>query len=80
MTERDAFERVTTRPAVVLGLGGEVGTLAAGAGADLAALAWRPLAAPLRDTGGSERPGGAWEPVLTVRAGVVIRPDPGDAA
>lgn len=74
MTERDAFERVTTRPAAILGLGGEVGTLAPGAGADLAVLAWNPAAPPLNDTSGAERPGGVWESLLTVRAGAVIRP------
>ncbi len=73
MTERDAFARVTARPAAILGLGGEAGTLAPGACADLAALAWNPGAPPLRDTSGAERPGGVWEPVLTVRAGAVIR-------
>jgi dihydroorotase len=74
MSERDAFARVTTRPAAALGLAGEAGTLAPGTCADLAVLAWNPAAAPLRDTGGAERPGGVWEPVLTVRAGAVIRP------
>ena len=73
MTEADVFLRVTARPAAILGLGGEVGTLAPGACADLAALAWNP-AGRLRDTSGAERPGGAWEPVLTVRAGAVVRP------
>jgi dihydroorotase len=79
MTEGDAFERVTTRPAAILGLAGEVGTLAPGASADLAALSWNPAAPPLRDTGGAERPGGVWEPVLTVRAGAVVRPAPDGA-
>jgi dihydroorotase len=74
MTEPDVFRRVTTRPAAILGLAGEIGTLAPGACADLAALEWNPSAPPLRDTAGAERPGGAWEPVLTVRAGRVIRP------
>lgn len=73
MTEADVFQRVTARPAAIIGLGGEVGTLAPGACADLAALAWNP-AGRLRDTSGAERPGGAWEPVLTVRAGAVVRP------
>ena len=72
MTEPDVFLRVTTRPAAILGLAGEIGTLAPGACADLAALEWNPAAPPLRDTAGAERPGGAWEPVLTVRAGRVI--------
>ena len=66
----------TTRPAAILGLGREVGTLAPGACADLAVIAWDPAAAPLRDIDGAERPGGAWEPVLTVRAGAVVRPAP----
>jgi dihydroorotase len=77
VTECDAFARVTTRPAAILGLGGEVGTLAPGTCADLAALAWNAAAPPLRDTSGAERPGGAWEPVLTVRVGRVIRPPSG---
>jgi dihydroorotase len=74
MTERDVFPRVTTGPAAILDLGDEVGTLAPGACADLAALQWNPAAPPLRDTTGAERPGGAWESVLTIRAGAVIRP------
>jgi hypothetical protein len=32
--------------------------------------------APLRDTDGAERPGDAWAPVLTLRAGVVVTPAP----
>jgi dihydroorotase len=72
MPEREVFPRVTTRPAAILGLAGEVGTLAPGACADLVALAWNPVAPPLRDTSGVERPGGAWEPCLTVRGGVVV--------
>ena len=79
MTEPDAFARVTARPAEILGLGGEAGTLAPGAPADLAALAWNPAAPPLRDTSGAERPGGVWEPVLTVRAGTLIHPAPARA-
>jgi dihydroorotase len=74
MTEPDVFARVTTRPAAILGLAGEIGRLAPGACADLAALEWNPAAPPLRDTAGAERPGGVWEPVLTVRAGRVVRP------
>ncbi len=72
MPETEAFARVTARPAAVLGLAGEAGTLAPGAGGDLAVLAWNPAPAPLRDTAGVERPGGSWEPVLTVRAGRVV--------
>jgi dihydroorotase len=79
LAEREAFARVTVRPAAILGLAGEAGTLAPGACADLAALRWNPAAGGLRDTSGAERPGGAWEPVLTVRAGVPVGAD-GEAA
>jgi len=72
MTETDAWERVTRRPAQVLGLAGEIGTLAPGACADLAVFRWNPTALPLRDVHGVERPGGCWEPALTVRAGQVV--------
>jgi dihydroorotase len=69
MPEREAFAAVTARPAERLGLAGEVGTLAPGACADLAVLRFNPGAAPLRDVHGAKRPGGCWEPALTVRAG-----------
>jgi dihydroorotase len=74
MSEADVLERSTASPASVLGLRGEVGTLGPGACADLAVLRWDPDAAPLADAGGATRPGGCWEPVLTVRAGEVVRP------
>ena len=73
MSEADALARVTVRPAELLGLSGEVGVLTSGACADLAVLRWNPNASPLRDVTGAERPGGCWEPILTVRAGEIIR-------
>jgi dihydroorotase len=73
MSEADAFAAVTARPAEILGLAGEIGTLAVGACADLAILKFNPDAAPLRDVHGVERPGGCWEPVVTVRAGELIQ-------
>jgi len=72
MPEPDAFAGATTRAAAILGLDGEAGTLSPGASADLVALRWNAGAGPLRDTAGAERPGGAWEPLLTVRAGALI--------
>ncbi len=72
MPEAEVFSRATVRPAEVLGLTGEVGTLSAGACADLAVLRWNENALPLRDAQGIERPGGCWEPALTVRAGRVV--------
>ena len=72
MSETDVFERATLAPARTLGLEAEIGTLAAGAGADLSVLRWNPDAAPLVDVAGESREGGCWEPVITVRAGEVI--------
>jgi len=72
MPEADVFAAATVCPAQVLGLEGEVGTLAPGACADLTVLAWREDAAPLADAHGARRPGGCWEPLLTVRAGEIV--------
>jgi dihydroorotase len=72
MPEADAFAAVTARPARILGLAPEVGQLTPGACADVTALRWNPEAAPLVDAGGATRPGGCWEPVLTVRAGQIV--------
>ena len=77
MPESEALARATARPAQVLGLAGEVGTLAPGACADLAVLRWNPAAAPLVDVSGNTRPGGCLEPVLVVRGGKIVeRPEP----
>ena len=73
MSEADVLPRVTVRPAELLGLSGEAGTLAPGACADLAVLRWNPDPLPLQDVTGAERPGGCWEPILTVRAGELVR-------
>ena len=56
LPERDAFAAATVRPAAVLGLAGEVGTLAPGACADLAVL---------------RQSDGVWQAIRTVRAGEV---------
>ncbi len=74
MPETEAFSCGTAAPAAALGLSGEIGSLAPGACADLAVLRWDPDAAPLADVKGATRPGGCWEPVLTVRAGEVVGP------
>lgn len=73
MTEADALARITVCPAEFLGLSGEVGTLAPGACADLAVLWFNEDALPLQDVKGVARSGGCWEPILTVRAGEVVR-------
>ena len=72
LPETEAFARITVRPANVLGLASEVGTLSPDSCADLTVLKWDEDALPLVDINGVERPGGCWESVLTVRAGKVV--------
>ena len=72
MPEGDVFAAVTARPARILGLDREIGRLTPGSCADVTALRWNPDAAPLVDASGAARPGGCWDPVLTVRAGQVV--------
>jgi dihydroorotase len=74
MPEADAFAAVTSHPAAALGLSDEVGTLKVGACADLVVLKWNENAAPLTDVHGATRPGGCWEPALTIGAGEIICP------
>ena len=74
MPEAEVLARATARPAALLGLEGEAGTLAPGACADLAVLEWNPDGR-LTDVLGVERPGGCWEPLATVKSGEVVRKD-----
>ena len=74
MPEAEVLARATARPAALLGLEGEAGTLAPGACADLAVLQWNPDGR-LSDVLGVERPGGSWEPLATVKSGEVVRQD-----
>jgi dihydroorotase len=74
LAERDAFTMSTLRPAQVLGLAGEVGTLAPGAAGDISVLRWNQEPVPLADTPDGVRSGPALEPVVTVRAGRVFEP------
>jgi dihydroorotase len=72
MPAAEVLAAVTVRPARILGLEGEIGTLLPGACADLAVLRWNETAPALVDVHGAQRPGGCWEPLLTVRAGKVL--------
>ncbi len=72
MPEHEVFARVGARPAEILWLAGEVGTLAPGACADLTLLAHNDSAAPLVDCHGAQRAGDCWEATLVVRAGKVV--------
>ena len=74
LPERDAFTKATLRPAQVLGLAGEVGTLAAGAAGDVSVLRWSAEPVPLADTPHGVDSGPALLPVLTVRDGQVFEP------
>ena len=75
MSEAEVLSRVTAQPAQVLGLAGEIGTLAPGACADLTLLHWNGEALPLRDATEEERAGGCWEAGLVVRGGKVVAGD-----
>ena len=74
LSEKDAFTMSTLRPAQVLGLQGEIGTLAPGASGDVSVLRWSEEPVPLADTPDGVRYGPALEPVVTVRAGRVFEP------
>ena len=77
MSEAEVLSRVTVQPARVLGLAGEIGSLAPGACADLTLLHWNGEALPLRDATEEERAGGCWEAGLVVRGGKVVAGDKG---
>ena len=72
MPEEEAFTRATAKPAEILRLQDETGSLSTGSCADLAVLKWNPSAPVHCDALGVERPGGCWEPVLTIREGRVV--------
>ena len=72
LPETDAFRAATSRPAAVLGLETEIGTLDPGAVADVVALRWDPDAPRHVDTSGATRPGGCWEAVLVLRGGTLV--------
>jgi len=61
MPERDAWAAATLRPAQVLGLADEIGSLRAGACADLTVVRRNERALPLVDALGVEQDGGGWE-------------------
>jgi len=72
MPEHEIFARVGARPAEILQLSDEVGTLAPESCADLTVLEMNDSAAPLMDFNGETRAGGCWEAKLVVRAGEVV--------
>jgi dihydroorotase len=73
MPEHEVFARVGSRPAKVLGLADEIGSLVPGSCADLTVLEKNDAAAPLVDCRGESRVGGCWEAVCVIRAGEVVR-------
>ena len=74
LPESEACMRATLRPAQVLGLAGEVGTLAPGAAGDVSVLRRGERTVPLVDLPDGPREGQAFEPVVTVRAGELFEP------
>ncbi|MBT4514028.1 MAG: hypothetical protein HOC77_02915, partial [Chloroflexi bacterium] len=74
VSESDIWPRVTVRPAEVLGLQEEIGTLKPGSCADLSVLRWDEGPYVHADLEGADRTGGMSRPVITVRGGELIEP------
>lgn len=74
MREEDAWPRITSRPAELLNLAGEIGTLAPGSCADLVVLTEADEEVALRDVSGNERSGRVWSAAAVVRGGEVVTP------
>jgi dihydroorotase len=72
MPEAEIFAAVTARPAQVLGLAHEIGSLKVGARADLVLLKWHASGQPLVDVNGQERSGGCWETAATICGGELV--------
>ena len=75
MPEHEVFAAVTSRPAEILRMAGEIGELSPGACADLTILQWNPAAEPLADVRGAVLPGHCLEAVCVVRNGQVVATD-----
>lgn len=72
MPEDEAFARATLRPAQVLGMADQIGTLRVGAEADLVCLQYSDRDVPLANVAGDIIGGRRLEPVLTVRGGEAV--------
>ena len=72
MSEDDVWPRVTSRPAELLGLSSEIGTLQPGACADLVVLAQTDSELRLQDSNGNERNGRLWYAAAVVRGGEIV--------
>jgi len=74
MTPEQCWPRITSTPAKVLGLGGEIGLIAPGAPADLTFLRASKANGFLSDGQKETRFGPVWEPVATFKAGKLVQP------
>ena len=72
MRDVDIWPRVTQRPAEVLGLDGEIGSLQVGSCADIVVLEEGKTTSKLLDVNGDSRMGAIWEAALVVRNGEVV--------
>jgi dihydroorotase len=72
MAEKEVIRAVTFRPAQILGLEQEIGSLAIGSRADLVLLHWSDSTEPLVDAHENARAGGQWTAAITIRGGKPI--------
>lgn len=72
MPDADVFRAVTARPAQILNMGGEIGSLRIGSRADLVVLQWTEQNQPLVDTHGNVRSGGRWRAIATICSGKLV--------
>lgn len=73
MAQTDIFNAVTKRPAEILGLASDIGSIAHGMCADLTVLRWDDTPTTLFDVDGVERTGGTWQTLATIRAGKFVQ-------
>jgi len=74
MSEFEALDRSTIRPAKALHMEGEIGSLEPGKYADVTLLEWDDENRVMNDCFWSSRPVGYFKPVMTIQGGTTVSP------
>jgi dihydroorotase len=74
MSEVEALERSTIRPAKALHMEGEIGSLEPTKYADVTLLKWDDENRVMDDCFGSSRSGGYFKPIMTIKGGEIVNP------